>query len=108
MSSLMALKKLGEHEPKPIPPPKSDVKDETPTSPNAPVFFDAELRAALLSLPGRMSTLEQRMTKAESLSALVNSAAMSQPLPSGTPTGESKTSLFGQLKDAIAELGPVW
>lgn len=53
-----------------------------------------------------MSTLEQRMTKAESLSALVNSPAMGQPLPSSAPTGESKSSLFGQLKEAIAVLGP--
>src|SRR5687767_4155593 len=88
---------------------KPDLQDDAAqTTLRANMMSDADIRAILLSIPARFAALEARVAKAENISQLVASPAMSQPLPpASTKQQEAKATPFSQLRAALASNGEV-
>jgi hypothetical protein len=104
--SLAALKSPEEMQPKPAGTAKVDRKDDGNSNANPAAISDSEFRAAMLAIPARLSAIEQRLTRAESVSQLLNSPTMSQPLQQPTQQNETKTTPFAQLRAALQEQDP--
>ena len=89
--------------------PKADSKDVVAKQPpSTSLSIDSDMRSIIMSIPAQIAALEARVQKSENLGLLVASPAMAQPLPPAAPRrGETKSALFAQLREAIAENGDV-